>query len=244
MAETQLSPFGKAIFREAKADLKEITPSLASAKHFDIGRSDSILNLIPPHLAERALKIPDEILRHKDLEGQAMPSRQDRRMRIRFWEEYENAASQRRAMELSNITEGTGLPSWPSYDLNLQNSPQLLAWFMTPPAGYRMLLQESMELGQERLREILALPLIPPGKTTPDARIGLLILQAIKFIDQRLYGAITQRNVNVNLTQPIPPGQATVRMEDLDKKIKELEDAMTEPFQSSSIVNAEVISDA
>jgi hypothetical protein len=226
----QLSPYGKSLLKALGGDLGMVRATPHAVKRWGADQPESILHVLPPELQARILALPPEILELSENElVAALPgglTRQDRRLRINFWAEYERAQRAQEGMNLSTVVLDTGLPSWGVYEQRLYQMPALLAWLMQPPPSYQLQIKEAHELGISRLMEILALPLtMTDGKGNPkiNVGVGLLILQAIKLVDNRRMGAPTQKNVQVNVDAGKAPEGATLSMEQIDRRIEELE---------------------
>jgi hypothetical protein len=191
---------------------------------FGADQPDSILEVIPEAVRDAVLRLPDELfaLPPEELEAQAQVSRQDRRIRIQFWEEYEVAHRSLGQLDLSKVVVGSGVPSWPYYSEKLNRTPALLAWLVQPPAEYRLQMKEAGELGMQRLMDILELPQRNANGSVNTA-VCLLQLQALKMVDQRLHGSITQKILSVNVDGGQKPENGQLSMEEVDRKLKELQ---------------------
>jgi hypothetical protein len=219
-----MSPHGKALLKALGGNSSMARATPAAVKRWGLDQPDSIASVLPEEFLARVLLIPDDAMKlpESQLESQGMVSRQDRRVRIQFWHEYEKAAKERRQMNLQTIVEHTGVPSWDGYAEKLYLNPSLFAWLMQPPAGYRLQMEEAQEIGLKRLTDIMELPIMDSaGKV--NVAVAMLILQAFKLVDQRVHGAITQRMVSVNLHGAEPPPAAKLDMDAVEKRIKELE---------------------
>lgn len=228
-----LSPYGEALLKQVGGSLGMVRPTPHAMKRWGMDRPDSIIHVLPEDFAKQVLKIPDEALElpewrlEKELAEEENPvTRQDRRVRINFWQEYEQAHAQARKMNLTTVVQNTGLPSWQLYVDMLLTNHRRFAWLMHPPPGYELAMREAHELGMGRLVEILSLPLTKKdknGNDVPNIGVGLLILQAVKLVDNRRMGTPTQKNVNVNVDAGKSPSGASLNMEEVDKKLAELE---------------------
>lgn len=236
MADEKLSPHGQALLKSLGGNSAQARATPAAISRWGADQPDSILEVIPREIAELALALPDELFKVPEsvLETQAQVTRQDHRIRIQFWEEYERAHTKAEDMDLNRVVASTGLPAWGIYWTKLQGSQQLLAWLMSPPAGYRLQMKEAHQLGMKRLMDILDLPLTKTdkfGREVADPSVGLLILHAFKLIDQRLHGAVTQKIVQAHIheTKPDDEGTATVNMAEVDKRLEALEKELDSP---------------
>lgn len=226
--QDSLTPHGRALLKQLHGNTGQIRPTAAAVARFGADQPDSVLEVIPEALANAALALPDELFKtpEHELESLAQVTRQDRRIRIRFWEEYEVCHRTLSQMDLTKVVADTGVPTWGYYWEKLTRTPALLVWLMQPPAAYRLQMQEASELGLRRLVDILQLPLTKPSGAV-DAGVGLLILQAIKMVDQRLHGSVTQKVLSVNLSAGDKPEEGSISMDEVDRKLKELEDELS-----------------
>ena len=223
-----LSAHGKALLKSLGGDPALATATPAAIRRFAADTPESPLQLMPEHIARKALAIEDNYLKmtEHELEEHFKPFRLDRRIKAAFWDDYERAAKEGRKVDLSTLVAGCGVATWEQYEDRLIQSPALFAWFLTPPVEYRVQLKEGSEFGMRRLMDILELPLID-SKGRPNTGVGLLILQAVKFLDARVHGAITQKVLNVGMSAGvIPEGAQGVNMAELDKRIAEAEQAL------------------
>ena len=240
----QLSPYGKSLLKALGGNAKDICAKKAT--YWGLDHPQSVLNLIPEEISQVVLSLPTEILKHSDGELEKATggiTRQDRRVRLLFWEEYENAAREARSMNLEWVAENAGLPTWNSYGQRLYENPPLMAWVMRPPPHYELQMREAQELGIDRLMEIMQLPIEQPvydkkgnllvgkdGKpvTKADVGVGMLIMQCYRLVDQRRHGGYTQKTVNMNLDANKVPEGASLSMEEVESRLKELSEKLGE----------------
>lgn len=240
---SELSSFGKSVLKQLGGSPNQVKLSRVVTERWALDRPESILNPVPDELAQKILALPEETLGISEdtLEKQVVPSRQDRRVRIRFWEEYERAASEQRKMYLGNVVQDTGFPSWESYAVRVEDRPELLLWLMSPPPGYQIQLKEAMEIGMSKLLEILELPLRDGVTGKINTSVGLLQLQAFKMIDTRLHGAVTQRMVSVNVNAEKPKDAVALNMDEIEKKLKQLENDVGDVINGSGAKKLEEV---
>jgi hypothetical protein len=223
----ELSQYGKALLKSLGGDprLAKATPS--AIKRFSIDKPESLFYILPNDLAERLVSLPDGLLNlpETDLEVQAGPSRQDRRVKQQFWEEYELAGAEKRGMNMEAAVTGAGVGSWAHYELMIAESAAKLVWLMTPPIQYKIQLRAALDRGLTRLHDILDLPLMQGNK--PDIGVGLLILQAVRYLDARIHGAITQKMFSVTVDGTAQAQQrlasGNISTGSVDERIAELE---------------------
>lgn len=202
----------------------------------------SILNLVPPLLREAIDNLSTNYygLSERDLRRKINPCPEVARLRLNFWDEYERAVSQKRKMDLLSLTKGVCSNDY--FYTKILKNPDWVAFMTIPPADYQLALREMLELGWDRIREVLLLPITEKiqlktsvkgadGKQetvyeiierTNTKLIGE-IRQMVGMIDLRVKGAILQkvqveqRNLNVNVhTDDASPYLATQTMGQLE----------------------------
>lgn len=226
----KLSPHAKALMKALGGDARFHALSPKQVSRWALDRPESPLNLMPDtELAAKAASLSEEFweLTEQQLKERCSPghpSRVDLRTKLRFWEEYESAATALTPMDLGRVTDGTGALSWGIFRAALLEDPFLMAWFLLPPPGYRMQLQEAESLGLSRLMEILELPIVDPRTKKVRADIGKLIIEAWKLVDLRRHGAVTQRVVSLSASAGTAPGEASTQMDmqKVEERLNEL----------------------
>jgi hypothetical protein len=213
----------------------------------DASHPRAVINLVPEAVARAILRLPDEYVDQGESELKLIfderkwaPSTLDDRIRFSFWKEYDNAQTNIRQMIMTHVYYG--LCSRESFYLLLQNKHRV-AWMLCPPADYMLAAEEALTYGLEQLRDVLSRP-----HTTlmgaVDARAAGVKLEIVRMLDARVKGAIIQttRNLNVNMNANRPV-VAAPKIEDIDQKIKELEDALktlNEGGKSTTLKDIEV----
>lgn len=226
----KLSPYARALIGVLdgnKAHALPVTPK--SIERWGLDRPESFVNLIPEEsgLKSAVVHLPEAYDKMTEWQlEQELPepiSRVDKRVKIKFWQEYEAAATEFRAINFLAVADGTGCANWGQYEIGLLTNPAKLAWLVRPPAEYNLQMKEAEQTGLKRLIEIMELPIMNE-KGVPNIGVAAIILQAFKLVDMRLNGAVTQRMVNVNLNQTVPKEATAISMDTIDAKLKELED--------------------
>lgn len=245
----KLSAAGKQLLKVLGGDpsLASITP--AALKRWAVDQPTSIINLCPDEVLTRAaVHLPENYFRRTEAELiKEMPyeqvSRQDRRVRIQFWEEYEAAAKDNRPMDLEFVAQGTGAVNWPAFRDELVTCNAKLAWLMIPPAHYRVQLKEAQELGLGRLMNILEIPAQDPVTKKVNVGIAMMHLMVWKAIDLRLQGPMIQKIVSLtgNMGSAPEGGSAKVDMTSVDKRIAELEAQLQGTPQAEPDKPAEIV---
>lgn len=225
----KLSPYAQALMKSLGGSplSHRLTPK--QMMRWAVDRPESVVNMLSedPEIAEATAKLPQEILRQTETELRGkypmLPSRRDRRARLMFWEEYEEAAKKAGPISLTAVAGRAGLVSWASYREELLANLDLLGWFMTPPPEYQLQLKEAQEMGLARLMDILELPAKDPvtGKLAP--AVLALQLRAWQLIDMRVNGAVTQKTVHMHGEMGPVPTDGVVDVKALDEQLAKLE---------------------
>lgn len=246
--ENKLGPYAKTLMKALGGNASTLSPTVTakSITRWKLDDPTSFLNIVGEgSFRELVLLVPAELDKYTEhMLETAMdekPSRVDKRVKIRLWQEYEEAAMELRPMNMDKCVEGTGAPSWSQYESSLVD-PIRVAWLTRPPVEYRLAMKEAEQTGLKRLMEILELPMVSTnrdGAPFVNVGVGLLILQAFKLVDQRVNGMVAQRMVNVNLNQSIPKDATSISMENIDAKIKELEEKVGVASDSGRLIDLE-----
>jgi len=168
----------------------------------------------------------------KQLRKWAQPSETDERLRISFWDEYAFATRNNRKMNLNRAFHG--LVSQEYLEYKLFPDDKKMVFMVTMPENYMLTARHLLNIGMDRFKEILTLPLTD-DKGKPDTRVINAIIKVTEIVDQRVKGAVVQRmlvdqrsmNLNVNAT----PQEASlelskmslVELEDLENRLNRLD---------------------
>lgn len=213
----------------------------------DASHPRAVINLVPEAVANAIMRLPEEYvdageaeLKHLFDSRRWAPSTLDDRIRFMFWREYDNAQTNMRQMIMTHVYYG--ICSRESFYLLLQNK-QRVAWMMCPPPDYMLAAEEALTFGLEQLRDVLTKPHVSMMGVV-DAKAAGVKLEIVKMLDARVKGAIIQttRNLNVNMNANKPVSQAP-KIEDVDKKIKELEEqlkALNQGGSSTTLIDIEI----
>jgi hypothetical protein len=228
MPGKDLTLFGKSILKQLGGSLKDLDP--AQAKYWGVNSPNNIFEVIPEEVGNVFLTLDHSYFKvdTEELEASIPLTRQDQRVKLAFWLEYEKAHEAHRKMDLEEVVTGTGIPNFEFYLTKLRDDMGLLAWFSRPPVSYMLEVREAHAIGMKRLMEILQLPLTEETKYGPKVNVGVgaLILRAFERIEDRLYGPMVQKNVNVNIGADAPnadQAKVALSLEEIDKRLKELE---------------------
>jgi hypothetical protein len=191
----------------------------------------SVLNLVTPVIADSILQasrakpelfLMDEQTLRKVLScNDITPT--DSRLRMKFWNEYERAQSDGNSMGVAYIISGVCTKPY-FYDRYLR-SPVKVAWMMCPPANYIVMAEEALSFGLSRMRDILEMD-DTDAKGKPNVKLLELKVKITAMLDARVKGSVIQQSVQVQYDAGhIKQAIGLETMEELDKRIKQLEGA-------------------
>lgn len=118
------------------------------------------------------------------------------RIRVKFWDLYDYASlNQNITLKTPQFFAGvcTARVFW-----KLMESPEAVAWIMTPPTSYQALMEEALNYGLEQMRGILEIPHIDK-KGNPNTRLLEIKMKITQMLDMRKHGAFVQRSEQKNL---------------------------------------------
>lgn len=149
----------------------------------------------------------------------------ENRIRVAFWLEYDRAITSPEP-KINYGRVYSGVCSQEYFYMEIIRRPEKLAWMLCPPASYSIAMEEALQFGIEKLRDLLDLPLYKKNGE-PDTKVGELILKAVQMIDIRQKGAIIQRVQTMNLHkhehQKTQASQPPESMAELDQRLNQLE---------------------
>lgn len=138
------------------------------------------------------------------------PDETDSRLRLTFWDEYNQSQVKRTRINISNVVRGVCSRDY-FYETILRD-PKKLAWVATPPKDYMITQRSLLDLGLMRMKEILETPFQtemvirdrqgiairnPDGSVATvkkiDPRVMGEIQKAVQMLDMRVKGAIVQK---------------------------------------------------
>lgn len=220
--------------------------------------SRSVVRLAPDSIQRKMLEIPDEYknLDEPGLRKLIQPTATDNQLRISFWLEYDRVQREF-APKMEMIAILRGIISEDYFYSRYVKDPKRLAWVLIPPKSYTVKLTEMLELGLERMRDILAMDPKESGKL--NTKLLELQVKVAQAMDMRLNGAIAQKleieNKNTNLNyqlrgtaQELSNLIESANMEEIDKKLESLrkKDLMlskgVHPDPEEIVVESEVVS--
>lgn len=145
----------------------------------------------------------------------------DNRMRLKFWFEYDRAATAGTNMNMKNVFAALCTHEF-FYNKYIHN-PAKIAWMLCPPTSYRIKVEEALEFGLEQLREILEAPHKTDGGKI-DSRLAGIKLKIVQMLDTRAKGAIVQKAVIAQMGLPGHPAiEDRITQDTLAEMRKQLE---------------------
>ena len=174
---------------------------------FDEGNPLSLVNKVWAELRqpmEQVAKIyAKEFLFHEaQIKAFCKPDERDIRARLCFWDEYALACAADRPMRKECVLGEVTPEIWRK--VYLRNYRKLL-FVLHQPSSYATSMRRLLDIGIDRLYEIMDMPIIRNG--LPDHKAVANILKAFQLVDLRVKGAVVQRlqidqrslNVNQNI---------------------------------------------
>lgn len=207
---------------KSKPESREIVEVDYSDVDFnDPSNPESLINLLPPYLANPIKAIPESVLlmNEDDLYKAGKCGVIESKLRQAFWMEYNHSLlGKKKQMAVSNIF--TGICS-KSYLRDCFSNSFKLAYILRPPANLKVALHEMLEIGLSQLRDILVLPHIDE-KGKFDAAHASLKLKAMETIMSRLMGGVVQRveQKNLNVSVDASPKDIEAEIQELEDKLK------------------------
>lgn len=211
---------------------------------FDRSDPRSLYNIVPMWMRDAIDRIDPRILLYGDVRLREISNADSKlnRIRLAFWSEYEEAQAMVKNIDFWQITRKTGITATFAKSMITQ-SQYTLAYVLNQPVEYSQFLEEALNAGLGRLREILDAPIVDADTGKIDPRMAELMLKATAFIDLRVNGGITEKRVNMNLNQNhsvhehvfkgnadrtksarlLTGNASSAALEALDEKIRELE---------------------
>lgn len=165
----------------------------------------------------------------KEITKWANPDTVTKTIRKYFWLEYDNVIRKGGYIDIENIYRGVCSRErvWQIF-----KKDRHVAFILTPPTDYYFSLIEILEKSKERLLEALDLSVVRKNGSLDTGAVST-ILKIYDKVDQRLFGAITQKvqsqNLNINSTIPaaeLPPLSPTevetmrIEVESRDKALQ------------------------
>jgi hypothetical protein len=195
-------------------------------------------------------------LGEEEIEKRLVPGTTLRRLRTNFWNTYCTlqdltlrkeikrvmcSHSIYKSMSYQRICAGVCHPSF--FTDKVMYNDLALAYIFSPPVDYSIMVQENLDLGFRRLKEILSFPVYKnkydkDGNVTlePDTAVAEIILKTIAMLDLRVNGPVPKvihqkvesKNTNLNYNTAsaddldIEIDSGVMELENLDRRIEKI----------------------
>lgn len=185
------------LFKDREVVRKEIEELGPDYVLYDQSNPRALINLVPNSLREVMNTLDDRYryMTESELKRKCDAEVREARLRISFWIEYNAAQKTGRMMNIANVVRGnTSMDYWEN--VVLKDSAKV-AFIITPPKDYLVAMHELLDLGLEKLREIIKAPLFDK-RGAFDSKAADKVIKAVHTIESRLKGAVVQKTVNLN----------------------------------------------
>jgi len=182
------------------------------------GNSVRYIDKLPQPLLELYYRTPIELLNEDVITVETLigASTQMRQLRIMFWRELRASVHESRTMRIEGVVDGVcGI----GYFWKKLGDAKFLIYLLMPVTRYEVSVEESLEKGARKLREVLE-----QGLVDGDGKIQSSLLKAIEMLDKRKYGEYKQEVHNSH--DRAPAAKAELKQLDIDKRMKELEEKL------------------
>ncbi len=186
---------------------------------------DGLIEMLPKFLQDAAKNVLVEISDHeleKALFQGGTPDLLCMRLRIAFWDEFEEAC--RKNHKKMNITKVIGGICNLTQFRRFIKDRHRLTWLLRMPADYRLALADIHQLSLAQMREIMTMDNYD-DKGQPNVKLLDVKVKLSQHVDMRLKGAIIQRidqrnlNVNVDAESQQKPEPLPMSMDEIDRRI-------------------------
>jgi hypothetical protein len=188
---------------------KELFAGLPASDTFNLENPRAVINLVPatlrdalldPELPKHWLDLPE-----KDLLDRCEPHLEPRdyRLRLTFWDEYNQAQDENRIMKMERIYVGACSGTY-FYSRVLKDHHKLI-FMLAAPAHYAVTMKELLQLALSEMRKVMAEP-----NRDGNGKLNIpLIKEKVKIfniVDNRVQGNpeqkwnISQKTLNVNMS--------------------------------------------
>lgn len=198
----------------------------------------SAINLVAPRIQAAFIdaqkQAPDlfemdegDLFKHLRSNGLA-PNATDNRLRLAFWLEYDKVQQQvQKSMQMTNVFGGVCSAHF--FYAKYLAVPSRIAWLLCPPVHYLIKMEEALDFGIDRLRDILSKNPDDFKKDSDKNKFMELQTKIILMLDIRVKGAVVQRieqksmNLNISTTDTsVARAAVDNSMEKLQRRLKEL----------------------
>jgi len=192
----------------------------------------SLVNIVPLSVSKAIDVIPDSIFEMTDGEIRKIGKidQTEELLRINFWLEYDRAQMGNRKMNITNVI--CGVCSLQYFQKNIVSNSFKMAYIARPPIEYTLQIEDLLRISLEQMRDILLLPHVKPDGSV-DAKLADVKTRIHDSVELRARGAVPHRvetknlNVNVDSQQTPLQRQEPLSLDDINKRLLELEGGIT-----------------
>lgn len=210
---------------------KYLAPTALENSILDRTNPASLVNMAPKTLSDAIRDCPPSLLMlsEQELKGELRELGQEptlavHRLRIAFWNEYSTAQAEKRKMSMHQIYgKVCGESTWFKI---MRHLPGHLAWILCPPPEYVNAAEAALLLGIDQLHDILSQPHLDKLGGL-DAKKASVKVEIVKFLDQRVKGAVVQKTQNLHAHLNAKGSQvpeAPRSLEEVERRMRELEE--------------------
>jgi hypothetical protein len=213
------------------------------AEPIDIWNTDSplsIFNKVTPALRDAIKQIPPRLftLQPTRLRHEGQIAHTDDELRQAFWSEYWFACDEGRPMRLTAVYGQ--IISKQTFFENYVSNPFRMAWILRPPENYTYRMQSLLEMGLQRLYDVLNFDL-----DKKDTKLISEVVKIVALLDNRVKGAVTQRvqiqTENKHLHAHMTAGEQPKSYMDINKELKQIDEELKQLAASSGSARLEGI---
>lgn len=194
----------------------------------DESDSFSLINFLSEKLKRCVMDLPEEylLLSEGELREKCDPTSTDYALRVSFWREFEKMMWRGNGKIVCASVFG-GICSEVYFYKKFMVNEAKLAWMIRPMQTYQKEMEAILYRGTERLWELVEIN-IKNKKGQVDAKLAEVLLKAVKQVEDRVKGMAVQRSeqrsLSVNVTTRSKATQSIDTMDQLDARIKQLEE--------------------
>ena len=216
----------------------QLDPEAKEITIWEEGNPLCLVNLLPKVVAEYVKKLTPEICALSEHEHRLMyqNSEVDELLRIAFWDEFfqtcDDMATGADRVKMRMDAIYPRICSKETFYNAAIHKPERLAFIIKPPKGYMLTNRNLLEMGYNKFREILKLPLIDAETGKANTPLIGQVIKMVVLLENRVRGSVAhQLNIqsqsvvaNVNYEAPLHNRNIDYELEKADKEIAALSD--------------------
>lgn len=179
-------------------------------------------------------------LDYQEISQKANPTFTLCRLRLSFWNEYENAIQNNRKMHIAKVMAGVCTEN--VFRKKVLADHIKLAFLLSPPKDYVITIKESLDAGLDNLRAIVSAKVLNEDGTL-DTKAADVVLKAIALLDMRVKGAVVQRidqrSLNVNVNRDVTPASDKPQsLEELERELERVKQKLVKDVSHARLPSA------